>query len=84
MHLKSYEIDGRVLHTGAANFSASGPKCQDNDLAVIMDTQAAAKNLRAATRNRNTSNNRNNNLGFRVGRTLSARAGAITVAPGER
>jgi phosphatidylserine/phosphatidylglycerophosphate/cardiolipin synthase-like enzyme len=43
MHLKSYEIDGRVLHTGAANFSASGPKCQDNDLAVIMDTQAAAK-----------------------------------------
>jgi len=25
---------------------------------------------------------RNNNLGFRVGRTLSVRAGAITVAPG--
>ncbi len=42
------------------------------------------QNLRAANRNRNTTDNRNNNLGFRVGRTLSARAGAITVAPGER
>jgi RNA-directed DNA polymerase len=41
------------------------------------------QNLRAAYRNRNTTDNRNNNLGFRVGRTLSARAGAITVAPGE-
>lgn len=41
------------------------------------------QNLRAANRNRNTTDNRNNNLGFRVGRTLSARTGAITVAPGE-
>lgn len=41
------------------------------------------QNLRAAYRNRNTTDNRNNNLGFRVGRTLSARAGAITIAPGE-
>ena len=32
MHLKSYQIDGRVLRTGAANFSASGLKRQDNDL----------------------------------------------------
>jgi RNA-directed DNA polymerase len=40
------------------------------------------QNLRAANRNRNTTGNRNNNLGFRVGSTLSARAGAITVAPG--
>jgi phosphatidylserine/phosphatidylglycerophosphate/cardiolipin synthase-like enzyme len=24
MHLKSYQIDGRLLRTGAANFSASG------------------------------------------------------------
>jgi retron-type reverse transcriptase len=40
------------------------------------------RNLRAANRNRNTTDNRNNNLGFRVGRTLSAGAGAITVAPG--
>jgi phosphatidylserine/phosphatidylglycerophosphate/cardiolipin synthase-like enzyme len=26
MHLKSYEIDGHLLHTGAANFSAPGLK----------------------------------------------------------
>jgi len=25
MHLKSYQVDGHVLRTGAANFSASGP-----------------------------------------------------------
>jgi phosphatidylserine/phosphatidylglycerophosphate/cardiolipin synthase-like enzyme len=35
MHLKSYQIDGRLLRTGAANFSASGLKRQDNDLIVI-------------------------------------------------
>jgi phosphatidylserine/phosphatidylglycerophosphate/cardiolipin synthase-like enzyme len=35
MHLKSYQIDGRLLRTGAANFSASGLKRQDNDLVVI-------------------------------------------------
>ena len=29
MHLKSYQIDGRLLRTGAANFSASGLKRQD-------------------------------------------------------
>jgi phosphatidylserine/phosphatidylglycerophosphate/cardiolipin synthase-like enzyme len=34
MHLKSYEIDGHLLRTGAANFSASGLKRQDNDLIV--------------------------------------------------
>jgi formylglycine-generating enzyme required for sulfatase activity len=39
-------------------------------------------NLRSANRNRNTTDNRNNNLGFRVGRTLNARAGAITITPG--
>jgi phosphatidylserine/phosphatidylglycerophosphate/cardiolipin synthase-like enzyme len=43
MHLKSYEIDGQLLQTGAANFSASGLKRQDNDLIVIRDVQAAAK-----------------------------------------
>jgi phosphatidylserine/phosphatidylglycerophosphate/cardiolipin synthase-like enzyme len=43
MHLKSYEIDGRVLRTGAANFSASGLKRQDNDLIVIKDAQTAGK-----------------------------------------
>jgi retron-type reverse transcriptase len=41
------------------------------------------QNLRSANRNRNTTDNRNNNLGFRVGSTLFARAGAITVVPGE-
>jgi phosphatidylserine/phosphatidylglycerophosphate/cardiolipin synthase-like enzyme len=41
--LKSYQIDGRVLRTGAANFSASGLKRQDNDLIVVKDVQAAAK-----------------------------------------
>jgi RNA-directed DNA polymerase len=40
------------------------------------------QNLRTANRNRNTTDNRNNNLGFRVGSTLSARASAITVALG--
>jgi len=41
------------------------------------------QNLRSANRNRNTTDNRNNNIGFRVGSTLSARTGAITVSPGE-
>ena len=40
------------------------------------------QNLRAANRNRNTTDNRNNNNGFREGRTLFAGAGAITVASG--
>jgi phosphatidylserine/phosphatidylglycerophosphate/cardiolipin synthase-like enzyme len=42
MHLKSYQIDGRLLRTGAANFSASGLKRQDNDLIVIESPAAAA------------------------------------------
>jgi phosphatidylserine/phosphatidylglycerophosphate/cardiolipin synthase-like enzyme len=42
MHLKSYQIDGRVLRTGAANFSASGLKQQDNDLIIIESAEAAA------------------------------------------
>jgi phosphatidylserine/phosphatidylglycerophosphate/cardiolipin synthase-like enzyme len=50
MHLKSYEIDGLVLRTGAANFSASGLKRQDNDLIVIKDAQAAAKFKHALNR----------------------------------
>ena len=41
MHLKSYQIDGELLRTGAANFSASGLKRQDNDLVVIETTAAA-------------------------------------------
>ncbi|PNE11344.1 MAG: phosphatidylserine synthase [Beijerinckiaceae bacterium] len=47
MHLKSYQIDGRLLRTGAANFSASGLKRQDNDLIVIESTDAAIKFKRA-------------------------------------
>ncbi|HUI20592.1 MAG TPA: phospholipase D-like domain-containing protein [Methylocella sp.] len=42
MHLKSYQIDGRWLRTGAANFSASGLKRQDNDLLIIESQTAAA------------------------------------------
>ncbi|MDQ6870026.1 MAG: phospholipase D-like domain-containing protein [Pseudomonadota bacterium] len=42
MHLKSYQIDGRLVRTGAANFSASGLKRQDNDLIVIESAGAAA------------------------------------------
>ena len=39
-------------------------------------------NLRSANRNRNNTDNRNNNLGFRVAARFHAGAGAITVAPG--
>jgi phosphatidylserine/phosphatidylglycerophosphate/cardiolipin synthase-like enzyme len=46
MHLKSYQIDGRLLRTGAANFSASGLKRQDNDLIVIESSAAVARFLR--------------------------------------
>jgi phosphatidylserine/phosphatidylglycerophosphate/cardiolipin synthase-like enzyme len=42
MHLKSYQIDGRLLRTGAANFSASGLKRQDTDLIIIESADAAA------------------------------------------
>jgi phosphatidylserine/phosphatidylglycerophosphate/cardiolipin synthase-like enzyme len=42
MHLKSYAIDGQLLRTGAANFSASGLKRQDNDLVVIQSSATAA------------------------------------------
>ena len=35
MRLKGYQIDGKLLRTGAANFSASGLKHQYNDLIVI-------------------------------------------------
>ena len=47
MHLKSYQIDGKFLRTGAANFSASGLKRQDNDLIVIESPDAAAAFERA-------------------------------------
>jgi len=43
MHLKAYTVDGELLRTGSANFSASGERQQDNDLIVIRDPAAAAK-----------------------------------------
>lgn len=42
MHLKSYQIDGRTLRTGSANFSVSGEEFQDNDL-VVIDSPAAVQ-----------------------------------------
>lgn len=42
MHMKSYCVDGEILRTGAANFSASGEKRQDNDIVVIRDKAACA------------------------------------------
>jgi hypothetical protein len=44
-NVKSYQIDGRTLRTGAANFSASGLKRQDNDLTPLIkpDQQLAHK-----------------------------------------
>jgi phosphatidylserine/phosphatidylglycerophosphate/cardiolipin synthase-like enzyme len=43
MHIKAYEIDGTLLRTGSANFSASGENAQDNDLLVIRDASAASR-----------------------------------------
>jgi hypothetical protein len=43
IHLKSYQIDIRMLPTGAANFSASGRKRQDNDLIERAEAAAAFK-----------------------------------------
>lgn len=37
MHLKSYTVDGKLLRAGAANFSASGLKHQDNELLILTD-----------------------------------------------
>jgi phosphatidylserine/phosphatidylglycerophosphate/cardiolipin synthase-like enzyme len=62
MHLKSYQIDGRLLRTGAANFSASGLNRQDKDLIVIESAEAAA------------SFKRNFDARFATGETLSTGA----------
>jgi hypothetical protein len=48
MHLKGYQIDGRLLRTSAANFSVSGLKRQDNDLIVSESAGAAATFERAS------------------------------------
>jgi phosphatidylserine/phosphatidylglycerophosphate/cardiolipin synthase-like enzyme len=47
MHLKSNKIDGRLLRTGAANFSTYGFKRQDNDL-VVIETAGAATAFKSA------------------------------------
>ena len=41
MHLKTYLVDGQTLRTGSANFTASGLKHQDNDLAIAVDDALA-------------------------------------------
>lgn len=43
MHLKSYCVDGRTLRAGAANFSASGLKRQENDLLILEGPTACAR-----------------------------------------
>jgi phosphatidylserine/phosphatidylglycerophosphate/cardiolipin synthase-like enzyme len=40
MHLKSYCVDGATLRAGAANFSTSGLKRQDNDLLIVRGPNA--------------------------------------------
>jgi phosphatidylserine/phosphatidylglycerophosphate/cardiolipin synthase-like enzyme len=47
MHLKSYQIDGRTLRTGSANFSVSGEEFQDNDL-IVIDSPAAVEKFEEA------------------------------------
>lgn len=42
MHLKAYVVDGKLLRTGSANFSASGLKQQDNDLVIVRSDLAAS------------------------------------------
>ena len=63
-------LEYRVIATGGLRLTADAKRGRN------------PQNLRSANRNRNTTDNRNNNIGFRVGSTLSARADAITVASG--
>ncbi|PWB79950.1 MAG: phosphatidylserine synthase [Methylocystaceae bacterium] len=42
MHLKSYQVDGRILRSGSANFSVSGGEFQDNDL-ILIESRAAVE-----------------------------------------
>ena len=46
MHLKAYIIDGRILRTGSANFTASGLKQQNNDL-IVTDEAGVVKAFEA-------------------------------------
>ena len=47
MHLKAFQIDGRILRTGSTNFSYAGERRQDNDIVVIESSRAAATFLTA-------------------------------------
>jgi hypothetical protein len=47
MHIESYQIDGKLLRTSAANFSASGLKHQNNEFIVTERTEAATAFKRA-------------------------------------
>jgi phosphatidylserine/phosphatidylglycerophosphate/cardiolipin synthase-like enzyme len=47
MHLKSYQVDGRTLRTGSANFSTSGEEYQDNDV-IVIDSPAAVERFEDA------------------------------------
>ena len=46
MHLKAFQVDGRWLRTGSANFSFSGEHKQDNDILVIENRDVAGAFLR--------------------------------------
>ena len=41
MHFKAYQVDGRWLRTGSANFSYSGARRQDSDIIVLESSVAA-------------------------------------------
>lgn len=47
MHLKAFQVDGRLLRTGSTNFSYSGARRQDNDIVVIESSRAAGAFLAA-------------------------------------
>lgn len=46
MHLKSYQVDGKLLRSGSANFSISATAYQDNDI-IVIDSPLAAARFRA-------------------------------------
>ena len=46
MHLKSYQIDRRVLRTGSGNFTVSGGTRQENDAVLIESANVVAAFLR--------------------------------------
>lgn len=63
MHLKAYAIDNEVLRFGSANFSPSGEKQQDNDLAIVRD----AETVKRFEKNFDEIWNRRDNIAWRGG-----------------